>query len=160
MLAVTTKATICFSDSGFTLATCANVCVAVVRRPLTVEKTRRLRQELEKLDRQFGQERIALSIVEPEAVASPDPQLRSEYIAIGRDFPVAQNVIVLEGTGFRIAAGRAIMNGLAFLSGKGARQQTFVSVEPALDSIRTHGHARGLTHADLVALVSTARAAQ
>jgi hypothetical protein len=153
-------ATIRFSENGLVFATYANVGVVVIRQPLSIAKVRRLRQEVEQLQQQFGHDRIMLTIVESAAVASPDNALRSEFSALARELPAALNIIVLEGSGFRMAAARAIMNAMALVSGNASKQHTFVSVEPALDSIVEHGRAPDLTHEDLAAVVATARAAQ
>lgn len=152
--------TIRFSEDGLAFATCANAGAAVIRQPLSVAKVRRLRQEIEQLHQQFGHERIMLTIVESTAVASPDHDLRAEFTAIARELPAAQNITVLEGSGFRMAAARAIMNAMALVSGQRSKQHTFVSVEPALDSIVEQGHARSITREDLAALVATVRATQ
>jgi hypothetical protein len=152
--------TIRFSENGLAFATYANVGVVVIRQPLSIAKVRRLRQEVEQLHQQFGHARTMLTIVESAAVASPDNELRSEFAAIARELPAAQNVIVLEGSGFRMAAARAIMNAMALLSGNASKQHTFVSVEPALEAIVEHGRVPGLTHEDLAAVVTTARAAK
>ena len=78
-------------------------------------------------------------------------------LQLARDFRVPAAATVLTGGGFRSAAIRAILNGVALFAGDGHRRRTFDSLDGAL--AWSSKHVRGATAAELRAAVGEARAA-
>jgi hypothetical protein len=116
-----------------------------------------LRDESARIYNRLGYQRVNISVLEPDAITSPPDDVRKEGAAMMRDFPAVAEVTVLERAGFRAAAARAILSGMALFAGHTRR--IFDSVAAAAAWIVANGHARGMTEADVIAFVEYARAA-
>jgi hypothetical protein len=145
-----------FSDAGATFANAANMSVFVFRAPMTVALLRALRQEVARLHQQYGGERASITIIESGAMVSPDDTVRTEAAALQRDFSSALDATVLEGSGFRAAAVRAVMSGLLLLSGRSSMRRTYASLDAALEAVLATGLVT-LSRPELLALVAEAR---
>jgi hypothetical protein len=148
-----------YADDGVALVTRSNVSVCVLSAPLTLAKLHELRRESSRLQQRFGFARVTLTVLEPPAMVPPDDAVRAEGAAMVRDYPSEINATAFEGTGFRTAAVRAILNGFALFSQSPGTRRTFDSVEAMLSWVVENGHAPALSHSELLALVAHARAA-
>jgi hypothetical protein len=145
-----------YADPGITLLTRANISVCLLRAPLTLERLQELRRASARVHKRLGFERVNLSVIEPPAMLDIPDDVRTASAALIRDFP-ALEVTVLEGGGFRSAAARAILNGIAILSA-GRRRRIFDTVMAAAQWLVAQHHMREMTESELVILVDHARA--
>jgi hypothetical protein len=146
-----------YADPGLTLLTRGNVSVCLLREALTSAKLQELRNVSARVHQRLGAGRINLSVIEPRAMLQVPDEVRTQSAELIREFPGALEVTILEGGGFRAAAVRAILNGMALLSaGRGRR--VFDTVAAAAEWLGANGHLRGLTGPELVALIEQARA--
>jgi hypothetical protein len=134
----------------------ANISVCVLRQPLDADRLQALRTVSARVHQRLGADRVNLSVIEPQAMLHVSDDVRAKSAALIREFPGALEVTILEGGGFRSAAIRAILSGMALLSvGRGRR--IFDTVPAAAQWLGANGHLRGLAEAELVALIEQAR---
>jgi hypothetical protein len=146
-----------FTDGTVTFATAAGgVSVVVFRGPPQLAQLQALRKEISALHRQYGVERASIAIVETAAMVSPDDAVRAEAAALARDVSSRLDATVLEGGGFRAAAVRAVMNGLALLGGRSSSRRTYSSLDAALDDLLALDCVK-LSRDEILALVAEAR---
>ncbi len=155
----TGKATVDYANDGVALVTQGNLAVCVLSVPITLEHLHELRRQSERLQARFGLARVTLNVVESAAMAAPDDAVRAESEALARDYPSSVLAIVFEGTGFRKAAVRAIMNSVALISNYPGKRRTFDTVESMVFWVTTNNYAGALRSRDLRALISQARTA-
>ncbi len=108
-----------------------NLTIFVLRDPLTLEHVRRLRRATGPVFARFADKRATLIVVEPSAVADVAKEVREAAADQIRSFPTTVAATVIEGTGFRAVAGRAIVAGILLLSQSRSTTKVFDGVDDA-----------------------------
>src|SRR2546425_988785 len=101
-------------DGGCAFGTLGGIIVTVLRTPSTVERLRLLRTHLTRQFARYKPDQIgSIVVLEHSAFAQPPPdEVRRAQEALTREFQSRGAAIVLEGSGFRAVAARAMMSGL------------------------------------------------
>jgi hypothetical protein len=162
MLHAAPGASVVFADEGCAIATCGNVFVNVMREAQTLPRLRELRRHIVRHVAVWGANTISISVLEPGATANTPKEVRDETAAITRDYQSIAAAIVIEGSGFRAAALRAVVAAIYLVSHSPYPHKI---VETVFDGARwlveQAGRAgqRHVSAADIAAAVSVARAA-
>jgi hypothetical protein len=121
-----------WSDDGLALAEIGAPTVYVVAQPLTMQRLEPMRQAGERQHARFGSKCASLTVIETGAIADMPTDLRKEAAKIVRELATEVQTTVLEGSGFKAIAGRAIMTGVRLMSGRRASGKIFADVDSAL----------------------------
>jgi hypothetical protein len=121
-----------WSDDGLALAEIGALTVYVMSKPLTMQRLEPMRQAGERQHARFGSKCASLTVVESGAIAEMPKELREEAAKIVRELATDVQTTVLEGSGFKAIAGRAIMTGVRLMSGRRANEKIFADVDSAL----------------------------
>ena len=152
-----------WSDDGLALAELGTLTVYLMAQPLTMQRLEPMRRQGEQQHARFGTRCAALTIAETGAIADMPREVRHEAAKIVRDLATDVSATVIEGSGFRAIAGRAIITGVRMLSGKSANVKIFADVDSALNWLAPRVPASdGVERVDVVAaagLIARARAA-
>jgi hypothetical protein len=122
-----------WSDDGLALAELGTLTVYLMAQPLTMERLGPMRRQGEQQHARFGTHCAALTIAENSAITDMPRAVRHEAAKIVRDLATDVSATVLEGSGFKAIAGRAIITGVRMLSGKSANVKIFADVDSALE---------------------------
>jgi hypothetical protein len=105
-----------YSDAICAVATHENVFITVHRQPSTMAQMREVRRLLVAFFARLTPGG-SISLLEPSSlVINADKAVRDEMVVLARDFPSRCSAVVLEGSGFKAAAGRAMMSAIFLLS--------------------------------------------
>ncbi len=151
-----------YADAGTAVAVCGNVFVNVMREAQTLARLRELRRHIERHVQRWGADTLSISVLEPGATAETPKDVRDETAAITRDYPSIAAAIVIEGSGFRAAAIRAVLATIYLVSRSPYPHRIVDSVFAGARWLVEQATRRELAHvtaADIEAAVATARAA-
>src|SRR5690348_16978456 len=101
-----------WSDEGMAIGWVDRVWINVLRRPMRLEHARVIRRLAGEHRVQFGNRSVSMSVLEDTAFHNVSDEVRQETSALVREFPTLGVATVIEGTGFRVAAGRMMMAGI------------------------------------------------
>lgn len=154
------RATHVFSDDGLAVSALDNVTILVFARESSRMRLRTIRRHCEAHAARHGDRTAAITVVEPAAMSAPD-EVREESANLTRDYPCVATATVLEGSGFKVVAARAVMTGI-FLLARKTGNKLFSTVPEATEWVsRTMAGAqlRVSSAADLAAAVEETRRA-
>lgn len=107
------KPSLFYADEGCAFGALGSVLLTAMRRPPTGAQMRELRRHVAHHHREFGGKIRAFSLLERDAISIQVPsEVREETTSQMRDFPGLGTVVVVEGSGFRPAAMRALLSGI------------------------------------------------
>jgi serine/threonine-protein kinase len=114
-----------FADSELALVRCGRVFITVLRRPLTLRGVEHMRRESRLLFGDDASRFFTLSILEARSATTVSPEVRTASEKFAREFTLGGAAIVIEGSGFRSAATRAVVAGIYLVSRAGYRHKVF-----------------------------------
>jgi hypothetical protein len=155
------RASVWYADAGCAVATRGNLFVNVMREAQTLERLREVRRHIERHVAAWGEHTISISVLEPGATAQAPREVRDETAAITRDYRSIAAAIVIEGSGFRAAAVRAVVAAIYLVSRSPYPHRIVESVDDGARWLRQMaeraGHAR-VGAVEIVEAVAAARA--
>jgi hypothetical protein len=104
---------IALADEVCAIAIVGDVFITVLHLPSTLESMRAIRRVATRHAQVWKGTSRSMTVIEPRAiVANTSEEVRTETAAMTRDFTTAANAVVVEGSGFGVAAVRTLLAGV------------------------------------------------
>ncbi|HZS41711.1 MAG TPA: hypothetical protein VFF06_33000 [Polyangia bacterium] len=153
-------ANVWFADTGCAIATRGNLFVNVMREAQTLERLREVRRHIERHVAAWGTNTISISVLEPGATAAAPKEVRDETAAITRDYGSIAAAIVIEGSGFRAAAVRAVVAAIYLVSHSPYPHKIVESVDDGARWLRQMAERAGQARVGALEIVDAVAAAR
>lgn len=115
--------TVLFAGPTGSLGTCGDVFFSVMRLPPTHAYLAEVRAAARSHHKRYGVANRGLSLLEHTALTADTPgDVREEASKIAKEFPAETTAVIVEGTGFAVAASRVIIAGMHLVR-SGAKQR-------------------------------------
>jgi hypothetical protein len=130
-------------EEGAAFARLGKMTICLMRRPPTVRLIHLLRRETVKLHATAPVGWVGFSIIEVGAITNVADDVRQASTALMRDLPATLSISVVEGSGFKSVAVRAIMIGMHLISRSPHLQKIFGDATTAVDWMMANSAASG-----------------
>jgi serine/threonine protein kinase len=140
---------LCFADSELALVRCGQVFITVLRKPLTLGGVEHLRRESRELFGEDASRFFTLSVVGPISPKDISAEVRVASEKLTREFRLGGAAIVIEGSGFKQAATRAVIAAVFLVSRIGYRHRVFDKPLDAAEWLEAELAARGVRQSAL-----------